>query len=235
MSGRRRRPLGIDPAEAEVEQLLRAAEDDLLLKLSVGTHSSRSSPLDPNLARRFEDLKSPPPPPSSAVQPRPLDPLITVTKGGASSASDDRQWGEVLGDDLAMRFAALKGSSSSGAGRSDPGIKNSGLEMPQRKLPFEEEEEKEEEEEEEEEEGGVSKKEVDKLLQWVMDSARLDPSKSDDEDDSSDDEEDLDLKRKIGKDEKVKLKKRRLIDDAVHFGQPMHILWLGCLGTIYFL
>ncbi|XP_074584729.1 uncharacterized protein LOC141840588 [Curcuma longa] len=200
---RRLRRGGDDPAEADVDQLLRAVEDDLLLKLSVGTYSSRSSPLDPHLARRFEDLKSPPPPPSSAVQPRPSDPLRTVTKGGASLASDDGQWGEVLGDDLAIRFAALKGSSSSGAGRSDPGIKNSGLATPQRKLPFEEEEE-----EEEEEEGGVSKKEVDKLLQWAMDAARLDPSKSDDEDDSSEDEEDLDLKRKIGKDEKVKPKKR---------------------------
>lgn len=191
---------GDDPAEAEVEQLLRAAEDDLLLKLSVGTHSSRSSPLDPHLARRFEDLKSPPPLPSSEAQPRPTAPLKTATKGGAPSASDDGQWGEVLGNDLAMRFAALKGSSSSGTGRSDPGIQNSGMATPQTKLPLEEEEE--------EEEGGVSQKEVDKLLQWAMDAARLDPSKSDDEDDSSEDEEELDLKRKIGKEEKVKPKKR---------------------------
>ncbi|CAL9113035.1 unnamed protein product [Musa textilis] len=68
---------GDDP-QAEVEDLLWAAKDDVLLKLRVGGHiASRhtsSSLLDYDLARRFEALKAPPPHPPSAARRRPSAP-----------------------------------------------------------------------------------------------------------------------------------------------------------------
>ncbi|URD92276.1 hypothetical protein MUK42_33123, partial [Musa troglodytarum] len=124
----------------------------------------------------------------------------TCGKGGTSAAADDGTWGRVLGDDLAARFAALKGSS--GSGSSDRGLPRSDL-LPEGKRSHDDDDDKEEvEDDDDADEDGVSK-EVDKLLQWAIDAARLDPSKNDDDEDggdggSSEDEEDLEAKRKVG-------------------------------------
>ncbi|KAJ8494204.1 hypothetical protein OPV22_015925 [Ensete ventricosum] len=194
---------GDDP-QAEVEDLLRATEDDVLLKLRVGGHiASRhtsSSLLDHDLTRRFEALKARPPHPPSAAQRRPSAPE-PVEKAGASAAADDGKWGRVLGDDLEARFAALKGSS--GSGGSDRGLPRSDL-LPEGKRSHDDNDDLEEVDDDDDDEDGVSKKEVDKLLKWAIDAARLDPSKSDDDEEdsgdggSSEDEEDLAVKRKVG-------------------------------------
>ncbi|CAL9173148.1 unnamed protein product [Musa hybrid cultivar] len=205
---------GDDP-QAEVEDLLRATDDDVLLKLRVGGHiASRHlscSPLDHDLARRFEALKAPPPHPPSAAQRRPSAPE-PVEKGGASAAADDGKWGRVLGDDLAARFAALKGSS--GSRGSDRGLPRLDL-LPEGKRSHDDDDDDKEEVEDDDDAGEdrVSKKEVDKLLQWAIDAARLDPSKSDDDEEdggdggSSEDEEDFEVKRKVGE-ERIKNKRK---------------------------
>ncbi|KAF7827486.1 transcription initiation factor TFIID subunit 11 isoform X3 [Senna tora] len=76
----------------EVEEMLQAAQDQVLLKLSVDSHiasASSNNYLDSDLERRFKALKS----------------------GGSSSvtvAREDQEFKAVLGDDLSARFAALK-------------------------------------------------------------------------------------------------------------------------------
>lgn len=150
--------------EAAVEELLRAAQDDVLLKVRLNSHSissdSHFSSLDSDLARRFDALRSNPSVPSL-------------------SNSDV--------DDLESRFAKLKG----GVG-SDHGIGSV-------------------------ESGGISDEgtedEVEKLMKWAMDAARLDQSSGkgtgEDEVDeivsseSSDEEDDGDEKAK-GKAQKKK-------------------------------
>ena len=67
-----------DKAQREVEELLKAAQDDVLLRVSANRHVSSSS-LDPDLDRRFRALK--------------------VGKNGEDQISDD---------DLASRFQKLK-------------------------------------------------------------------------------------------------------------------------------
>ena len=67
-----------DKAQREVEELLKAAQDDVLLRISANRHVSSSS-LDPDLDRRFRALK--------------------VGKNGEDQISDD---------DLASRFQKLK-------------------------------------------------------------------------------------------------------------------------------
>nr|XP_010941076.1 doublesex and mab-3 related transcription factor 3, truncated [Elaeis guineensis] len=172
--------------EAEVEALLRAAQDDLLLKLRVDSHPISSRPsssfdaLDSDLARRFEALKSPPPPLSTAAPPP--QPSKPVGKGATAPA--DGEWGRILGDDLAARFATLKGSSSG----PNPGIQQPDLMTPD-VADFDDKA------------GagagagggdGVSEKEVEKVMQWAMDAARLDPSKGDRGEDDDDDGESTD-------------------------------------------
>ncbi|EHA8591622.1 nucleolin [Cocos nucifera] len=182
--------------EAEVEALLRAAQDDLLLKLRVDSHPISSRPsssfdaLDSDLARRFEALKSPPPPLSTAA---PAPPPSKPVAKGAKAAADDEEWGRILGDDLAGRFAVLKGSSSG----PNPGIQQPDLMTPNVA-----------DSDDEAGAGGgdvVSEKEVEKVMQWAMDAARLDPSKGDggeDDDndgestDDDDDEEEEDVNEK---------------------------------------
>ncbi|CAI9769697.1 unnamed protein product [Fraxinus pennsylvanica] len=96
----------------EVQQLLRAAQDDLLLKLSVDSHMARASSssrtsMDPDLERRFESLKSKPKNTSTAA-------VSTIT-----AIDDDKDQVKVnitnnIGgfeeDDLFARFTALKNS-----------------------------------------------------------------------------------------------------------------------------
>ncbi|WCJ38988.1 hypothetical protein M5689_020012 [Euphorbia peplus] len=86
--------------EEEVEQLLKAAQDEVLLKLSIDSHMSRVSPdyLLSDLDRRFQALKSTKQTHSTTKQPPPSRPPEADPKPN--------------GDDLLARFAALKASSS---------------------------------------------------------------------------------------------------------------------------
>ncbi|KAF9617392.1 hypothetical protein IFM89_036313 [Coptis chinensis] len=123
----------------EVEELLRATEDEMVLKLSVGSHMSRTSsstPLDQDLIRRFEALKTP-----------------SVSNKITSVPPEKKDDG-----DISARFDALKGAGPSGVRSSlDGGDQRS--------------------------DNDVEENEVEKLIQWAKDAARLDPSVSDKEDD----------------------------------------------------
>ncbi|XP_031372826.1 protein virilizer homolog [Punica granatum] len=170
-------PSGMD----EVEQLLQAAHDDVLLKLSLNSHVARSAShsLDPDLSRRFQSLKSPPPAPSLS-RPKPSPPPPQV----------DDELKTVLADDLSARFAALRGSlHPSSSSSSSPSVASTNLvpsgsslacdgrgRDPSCSNPDDEEDE------------------VEKIIQWAKDAARLDPSPPFDEEPRDDDEdEDSDL------------------------------------------
>ncbi|KAL6566268.1 hypothetical protein OROGR_001883 [Orobanche gracilis] len=145
----------------EVEQLLRAAQDDMLLKLNVNSHMARaagSTPIDPDLNRRFEALKRPQNP--SRIH----DPLKKVpAKMDTNSASEVN--GAAADDDLFARFTALKKSLPSHSRNRLGSNFPSDLSVNQ--------EVKEEE----------SEDEVEKVIKWAIDAARLDPSPSSDDDD----------------------------------------------------
>lgn len=149
----------------EVEQLLRAAQDDMLLKLSVNSHMARASAsaaIDPDLDRRFEALKKPQKPtkPAGSVKRPPKE----ADTGGSKAAGASAE-----GDDLFARFAALKNT------------------IPTHRSNFPRDGSvaarvtKEEEEEEDE---------VEKLIKWATDAARLDPSPPSDDDDHNQSDDD---------------------------------------------
>ncbi|KAK2979126.1 hypothetical protein RJ640_021760 [Escallonia rubra] len=150
----------------EVEELLRAAHDHVLLGLSVDSHTSRGgaardSLIDPDLDRRFQALKSKPQPqPKAKAKPEPHP----TSKPGPSPPPAVPEM-----DDLLVRFAALKGTPSSSSSNDEQvlsGDQNDDVD------------------------------EVEKLMRWAMDAARLDPSTpSDDEVDDTDhtDDEDEDV------------------------------------------
>ncbi|XVF44594.1 hypothetical protein PTKIN_Ptkin02bG0137100 [Pterospermum kingtungense] len=194
----------------EVEQLLQAAQDEMLLKLSVDTHMSRVAPdyLDPDLHRRFHALRSRPSSSQSKSHSQqqkqspaapPQKPQRELkgeeeNKEQLSKVIVDDELKGVLGDDLSARFAALKASlfSSSSSSNPTPAATTAanevriGLEKPNGDDNNEEDE-------------------VEKVIQWAMDAARLDPSPSseddddhldsDEDDDDSDDDDDV-LKHK---------------------------------------
>lgn len=91
----------------EVEELLRAAEDELLLNLTLNSHMSRVSPsyIDADLDRRFQVLKSSSS--SSKTNPKLKDP---VPRNGQNP--QEPRLDHADNDDLLARFAALKGSIS---------------------------------------------------------------------------------------------------------------------------
>ncbi|EXB96369.1 hypothetical protein L484_023089 [Morus notabilis] len=160
-------------AEAEVEELLKSVEDDMLLNLSLNSHMSRVSPnyVDSDLDGRFRALKSPP---SSSSSPNPPPPTTSAVdpppRRSPPEHPTDPELTAVLGDDLAARFAALKASLSSpqsvGAKASEGGDGH-------------------EEDEDEDDE-------VERLMRWAKDAARLDPSPPSDDDDDDDDDIDED-------------------------------------------
>ncbi|KAL8120571.1 uncharacterized protein LOC141724811 [Apium graveolens] len=93
--------------EDEVDKLLRATEDDILLKLSVDSHMSRGSSsqiIHPDLDRRFQALrsssKSNSKPPASIAKPTSVISDTILNKEPVVNEDD--------GDDLFARFAALK-------------------------------------------------------------------------------------------------------------------------------
>ncbi|XP_020241664.1 pheromone-processing carboxypeptidase KEX1-like [Asparagus officinalis] len=177
MNNSKKKTEALDGSSSEVDDLLRAAEDHLLLDLRLNSHSksqipftSSSSSLDSDLARRFDALKSP----SSS------DPSFTPLKKPSPS---EGELSGILGDDLDARFAALKGSVGAAAAAAPDlglaGVSDGGKFY--------------EESDDGDDDGGrdgdgVSKKEVEKLLQWAKDAARLDPSSKDDDDEIDDDD-----------------------------------------------
>lgn len=167
--------------DEQVEQLLQAAQDDLMLKLTLDSHMSRVSPnyLDSDLDRRFQALRSRPSSAAAAAprNPRPSRSDLPSKPPAIENLPVDGESQSILGDDLATRFAALKASLPS----STP--------PPPSSMPNDVDSEDEEDE-------------VEKLFQWAKDAARLDPSPpSDQDDDDGDDEssssdEDADDRRK---------------------------------------
>nr|XP_011463427.1 PREDICTED: uncharacterized protein LOC105351252 [Fragaria vesca subsp. vesca] len=136
--------------EDQVEELLRAAQDDMLLSLSVDSHISHLSDVE----RRFQALKLNKPTPKAAAPPNPN------SNSTAIQADVDPELKAVLGDDLSARFAALKASmpmpsSSSSSMFNPPDYDDDAVDEDD---------------------------EVEKLMRWAKDAARLDPSPpSDDE------------------------------------------------------
>lgn len=162
-------------AEAQVEELLKAVEDDMLLNLSLNSHISRVSPdyIDSDLDCRFRALKSRP---SNSTHPNPKP----SPSSSASSVSDlppqlpeqtlDPELKAVLGDDLSARFAKLRASLSQSPSASISGDGAKGLV-----------------EDLEDEDDEVD--EVGKLIRWAKDAARLDPSPPSDDDVDEDEDE----------------------------------------------
>lgn len=133
----------------------------MLLSLSVDSHISRLSVVDADVDRRFQALK-----------------LKTGAEAGAASKSKsksssnsnsnsiqvDEELKAVLGDDLSTRFAALKASSSSSSSSAIITTSASLHDV----------------------DADDEYDEVEKLIRWAKDAARLDPSPpSNDDDDSS--------------------------------------------------
>ncbi|XP_038875163.1 uncharacterized protein LOC120067697 [Benincasa hispida] len=176
--------MGSGNNDEQVEQLLQAAQDDLMLKLSVDSHMSRVSPnyLDSDLNRRFQALRSRPSSTAAVPRnPRPPQPHIQSDSSSRPLSIEnlvvDGESQSILGDDLAARFAALKASLPSST------------RPPPSSIPNDVDSEDEEDE-------------VEKLIQWAKDAARLDPSppSEEDEDDEEEDftssDEDVDDRRK---------------------------------------
>lgn len=149
----------------EVEELLRASHDDVLLKLSVNSHIARSgsstedSMIDPDLDRRFQALKSKPKIPTTSRR-------IDSDKKNPAKFVDSIE----ENDDLFARFAAIKSSLPSYSSSSSVSV------GPGHQLKGGEENESENEEDE-----------VEKLINWAIDAARLDPSPPSDVEDDEDD------------------------------------------------
>ncbi|XP_006347993.1 probable DNA-directed RNA polymerase subunit delta isoform X1 [Solanum tuberosum] len=141
----------------EVEELLRAAEDDVSLKLSLNSHMARGSStqfIDPDLDQRFQALRSKQTPPKKPISQKGLD-------NQATSTTDES-------DDLLTRFAALKSSLPASSSAKQHAV-------------VEDEDDDDDE--------------VEKVIKWAIDAARLDPSPpsgtdDDDDDDNTTDEED---------------------------------------------
>ncbi|XVE49697.1 hypothetical protein DITRI_Ditri01bG0102000 [Diplodiscus trichospermus] len=193
MSNRKKSSAATAGESDEVEQLLQAAQDELLLKLSVDSHMSRVAPdyVDPDLHRRFQALRSRPSSQtkscskqqkqsSAAPQPKPQQEQKgeeeKKERNVVAIDNVDEELRGVLGDDLSARFAALKASlsSSSNPTPAATAITNE-VRMGLEKANGDDNEEEE----------------VEKVIQWAMDAARLDPSPpSDDDDDHIDSDED---------------------------------------------
>lgn len=163
-------------AEDEIDELLKAAQDDMLLKLSLNSHMAHSScqisGIDPDLDSRFQALKNP-------------DQSKSNSKSASKSKLDDtasrtqKNPEKVVqnineSDDLFARFAALKSSL--------PSYNTSVRDSPVQQLQLMDDD------------GDGQEDEVEKVIKWAIDAARLDPSPSSDSDDdaASDADEDDD-------------------------------------------
>ncbi|MCL7029511.1 hypothetical protein MKW94_023530 [Papaver nudicaule] len=170
----------------DVDELIKAAQDELLLKLSINSHTTTNN-LDLDLLHRFQALKSTKTP-SSKTAP-----------GSSSSAKDSlptpaKKEGSDSGAgllDLDSRFNALKNKSgsSSAAGIGRLGLGDDGSD------------------------GGDEDDEVEKLIRWAKDAARLDPSPPSDDDDAGgddreDDSDDDDLEDTDDTDDEEEIRKK---------------------------
>ncbi|MQM18253.1 hypothetical protein Taro_051241 [Colocasia esculenta] len=185
----------IDPSSTDVEELLRAAQDDLLIKLSVDVHTTTtSSSLDPDLSRRFDALKSHSAPPPPKRKSPPDGPSNLPGGGGVGGGAT------ATGTSIAVE--GTRGGRSEGKedgpGKQDPRespcrLGSSSFYLPAgsvvRKaecIPKEvyDDDGGEDDNSDESDDGddGVSKKEVEKLMRWAMDPSHLDadPSNNDD-------------------------------------------------------
>ncbi|XP_049414392.1 uncharacterized protein LOC125877110 [Solanum stenotomum] len=143
----------------EVEELLRAAEDDVSLKLSLNSHMARGSStqfIDPDLDQRFQALRSKQTPPKKPISQKGL-----VNQPPSATSPTDES------DDLLTRFASLKSSLPSYSSASSSAKQHAVVED--------------------------DDDEVEKVIKWAIDAARLDPSPpsgTDDDDENTTDEED---------------------------------------------
>ncbi|XP_018468168.1 uncharacterized protein LOC108839885 [Raphanus sativus] len=170
---------GSKDEDDEVEQLLQAAQDEMILKLSVNSHTSRSKPdyLDPDLHSRFLALRSKP-----SHQQQKKKKKETKDQKRRSISPPKSKGVEETPDDLMLRFAALKTTLPSSSSSVPPSVlRPSGIGDEAGELGEDDE--------------------VEKLIQWAIDAARLDPSPpSDDDDDdgrSSDNDDDNGSKRNV--------------------------------------
>uniref|UniRef100_A0A0E0LR88 Uncharacterized protein n=1 Tax=Oryza punctata TaxID=4537 RepID=A0A0E0LR88_ORYPU len=188
--------------EAEVEALLRAAQDAVMLKLQANSHlvSSLSSvtapnlppsldpaaaadPLDADLARRFDALRSHRPPDPKPKQPDAPSAAAAAGAGGM--------------DELEARFAALKGAAPAG---------------PEKETRMRLDDLGGESDEDEDDE-------VDKVMRWAMDAARLDvgtagagkakSAKKDDEEEEEKDEKSSSVSSDDEEEEEERLERKR--------------------------
>lgn len=146
----------------EVEELIQAAQDQLLLQLHVNSHiasasvsSSSETYLDSDLERRFEALKS--------------------RRSTVASAREDHESKAAFGDDLSARFAALKARSNPSSSSTPADAKQTPL-VPAVSVAEDENEDDE----------------VERLIQWAKDAARLDPSPPSDDDEVEEEQDDDD-------------------------------------------
>ncbi|XP_021766376.1 transcription elongation factor SPT5-like isoform X2 [Chenopodium quinoa] len=180
----------------EVEELLRAAEDAALLKINLNSHTIHASPSDlhPELEQRFRDLKT-------GSKSKTKKESVTRKTPPTQSADVNNQVEE---DDLLARFAALKASlpkpspsaSSSfvGVGTLDASVEDklAGGSLDSKAVIDDEEED-----------------EVEKVIRWAMDAARLDPSPSSDDEELEDDTQGDDSDDNEASDEDVESSKKK--------------------------
>lgn len=169
----------------EVDDLLRAAHDDVLIKLSLNSHIAHlgtSSSIDPDLDSRFQALKAR----QSKSKSSKLDASqVTIVSEKKNPEKVLRTFDE--SDDLFARFAALKGSSLPSLPSHPSSAADVGGRDEVRQLVNDDGED-----------------EVEKVIKWAIDAARLDPSPPSDsdteeggvdDDDLSDDSDDDDHRK----------------------------------------
>ncbi|KAI3978327.1 hypothetical protein MKX01_013125 [Papaver californicum] len=152
----------------DVDELIKASQDELLLKLSINSHTTTDN-LDLDLLHRFQALKSNNKSTSviSSSSKTTADSVSKVSLLKKEKGSDSVGGGL---QDLDSRFNALKNKSGS----------SSTTEIG--RLGFDDGDDQSDEDDE-----------VEKLIKWAKDAARLDPSPpSDDDDDNVDPEDDRD-------------------------------------------
>ncbi|XP_031284811.1 uncharacterized protein LOC116143500 [Pistacia vera] len=153
----------------EVEQLLQSAQDEMLLKLSVNSHIAHisSNYIDSDLDRRFQALKSRPSLHQSSSSSSSSSSSQSNHRVNDVNVNVDNELKSVLGDDLSARFAALKASPSSSNDNKNLNALSVGP-----NVSYDDDNDEEDE--------------VEKLIRWAKDAARLDPSPPSDDDKDSD-------------------------------------------------
>lgn len=173
----------------EVEQMLREAEDEMLLKLSTNSHLAHlSTNLPSDLEHRYQGLKSG----SKKLNKSTLKVNPPSVSSSASTITRDQPPPVVSGnidDDLFARFAALKATLPKPSSSADfssssvnPAFKPEDVQISKvsgdgnaaiaESSSYDENED-----------------EVDKLIKWAIDAARLDPSAPSDDDDENEDKD----------------------------------------------